>query len=155
MKVTVNDLYAISPPGAPSDPVLEAYKDGLPWEVSMAIKRLMDSVAAELVVANPERTKLLEQYGKLNKEKTSYDLPKFGTKKFNEWNKEITGFGNKPVDIVYEPIDLDKLAGDMGNKIIKGDFISIVDSLNKVYEQEEEAKAVKEKDGTDKGEPKD
>ena len=146
MKLTVNDLYAMNPPDG-SNPLKETYETGLPFKVSMTIKRLMDDVAKELGIVDFERVKLVKEYGKPKKgEENMYDLPKPGTKKFNEWNEKITEFGNTFVEVTYAPIDLDKLADDMGDKIIRGAFISVVSDLNKIHEQEEEAKKEKPKE---------
>lgn len=159
MKLTINDLFAMHPPGDRDSRLKETYDDGLPFRVSMDIKRLMDDVAKELAIALPERNKMLDKYGKINEDKSAYILPKEGTKKYGELMVEMTELGGHFVEIGYSPIDLDKLAADMGDKIVKGAFISIVDQLNKVHEREEEAKKTPEgkegDDGADKGESKD
>ena len=145
MKLTVNDLYVMNPPDG-SQPLNDAYEAGLPFKVSMTIKRLMDSVTRELGVIDPERMKLVKEYGKPNKDKEGlYDMPKPGSKKFKEWNEKIVELSNTLVEVTYTPIDLDKLADDIGDKIIKGAFISVIDQLNAIHKrQEEEASKPKE-----------
>ena len=154
MKLTVNDLYAMNPPDG-SNPLKETYEAGLPFKVSMTIKRLTDDVTKELGIVDPERVKLVTEYGKPKKDAKGkvvpnmYITPILGAKNFKEWDEKITEFGNTFVEVTYSPIDLDKLADDMGDKIVKGDFVSIVDQLNKIHEREaEEAKKPKEKEVT-------
>jgi len=154
MKLLVGGLYDLAN-GKAGKELAEAYGDGLPPRVSIVVKRLLNSVDAEIKVVEPERIKLLSQYATKNEEKNTYDLPDMKTKK----GKEFIGLWNElmgtETEIKYEPIDLDKFVDAMDNigKIIKGSVLDLIELLNKTYEFEKEAPK-KEESASEKAEEK-